>query len=102
MKDRDTVKTVTNIHHKLTERMLAATDTRIVIMSDRGIGQHPKQTFTKPKTGVGLLTKTCCKISGWRGGQKCPREQTPTTMPYATNRKFRQVGNTDYTSSMQC
>jgi len=40
MEDRDTVKTVTNICHKLTERMLVATDTKMV-MSDRGIGEHP-------------------------------------------------------------
>jgi len=40
MKDRYTVKTVTNICHKLTERMLAATDTRMVV-SDKGIGEHP-------------------------------------------------------------
>jgi len=40
MKDRDTVITVTNIYHKLTERMLATTDTRMV-MSDRSIGEHP-------------------------------------------------------------
>jgi len=40
MKGRDTVKTVTNVCHKLTERMLAVTDTRMV-MSDRGIGKHP-------------------------------------------------------------
>jgi hypothetical protein len=80
MKDRDTVKTVTNICHKLTERMRSATDTRMD-MSDGGIGEHPWQTFTQPKTTVGLLTKTCRKISGWRGEQKCAREQICTTIP---------------------
>jgi hypothetical protein len=79
MKDRDIVKTITNICHKLKESMQAASDLRMV-MIDGGIGEHPYQTFTQPNPRTRLLTKTRQKILGWRAGRKCSKEQTPTTM----------------------